>query len=69
MEDGDISCAILLKVLLKGTISDHMKKNFDDISEIDRVSAIFQPSQFLLENLRFSFSKLEMAIAQSFLKI
>ena len=45
------------------------KKNFDDISKIDRVIAIFQPSQFFLEILRFSFSKLDMAIAQSFLKI
>ena len=46
-----------------------MKKKFDDISKIDRVSAIFQPSQFFLEILRFSFSKLDLAIAQSFLKI
>ena len=45
------------------------KKNFNDISKIDRVIAIFQPSQFFWEIPIFSFSKLDMAIAQSFLKI
>ena len=46
-------------------------KNFDDISKIDRVIAIFEPSQFFFSGERkqpTTNPKLNMAIAQSFLK-
>ena len=53
-----ISCAILSKALLKGAISDHKQKKFDDISKIDGVIAIFVSRANFSEIFRFLFSNL-----------
>ena len=45
------------------------KKNFEDISKIDGVIAIFVGRANFSEIFEISFSKLDMAIVRSFLKI
>ena len=63
------SCATLLKVLLKGTISYHKKKKSTISQILTELLQFFSWANFFLEISRFSFSKLDMAITQSFLKI
>ena len=44
----------IIEGTFKGVISDHKEKNSDDISKIDRVIAIFEPSQFFFSGERKS---------------